>query len=593
MARRGITRFVAIVGALAVSCGGAQAGMLDSLLSGGIPIPGVGGIRVSSGSRRYVQQQQTPRMVSAHLYNEAIRLADNNQLQESRMKFEQAVQADPSFDLAWAALVGACMTSGQLEEGLQVGNQFLTNFPHSSKRRETELIVQKLNEQLAKKNEIWSRVGRDGADSYFALATEGKNFYGWNLDAMPLKVYIGDGHGIRGYRKNDDIILNNSFAEWTRATDGHITFTRVDNVADANIECIWIDDPKDFPQNRGMEAGEAVPMLDSDGYIVSSKLYLLTRERNDKASVDDLVMHTICLHEIGHTLGLLGHSDVAGDVMYFTANGQKVQEPHLTQRDVNTLAKLYSTILQKRYGVTQQPKISSSTVSQSQLDDQLEPLQSASAQSGSLPAAYSQSSSPQASQANTYSPQSDQASFARAEQTSYSPSQTGYLPASRTSYAPTTQAGYSSASQANNWGAGDPTTARQRQSTNPGLVSAPPPPEAGKYQRYKTRKTFPDNQQAVAYFERALANSPKDMILQDDLGTAYDNYGIELANSSDVRKAEECFKRALNLHRDSEDPSRVRISLANLTQLLRFEKRDSDAAQLEQSYKKVIARFGN
>jgi tetratricopeptide (TPR) repeat protein len=83
------------------------------------------------------------------------------------------------------------------------------------------------------------------------------------------------------------------------------------------------------------------------------------------------------------------------------------------------------------------------------------------------------------------------------------------------------------------------------------------------------------------------------MILQDDLGTAYDNYGIELANSSDVRKAEECFKRALNLHRDSEDPSRVRISLANLTQLLRFEKRDSDAAQLEQSYKKVIARFGN
>ncbi|GAH08017.1 unnamed protein product, partial [marine sediment metagenome] len=153
-------------------------------------------------------------------YNEAIRLADNNQLQESRMKFEQAVQADPSFDLAWAALVGACMTSGQLEEGLQVGNQFLTNFPHSSKRRETEMIVQKLNEQLTRKNEIWARVGRDGADSYFALATEGKNFYGWNLDAMPLKVYIGDGRGVRGYRKNDDVILNNSFAEWTKATDG-------------------------------------------------------------------------------------------------------------------------------------------------------------------------------------------------------------------------------------------------------------------------------------------------------------------------------------------------------------------------------------
>jgi Tfp pilus assembly protein PilF len=570
MARRGTTRFVAVLGALAFTCGGAQAGMLDSLLSGGIPIPGVGGIRVSSGSRRYVQQQQTPRMVSSHLYNEAIRLADNNQLQESRMKFEQAVQADPSFDLAWAALVGACMTSGQLEEGLQVGNQFLTNFPHSSKRRETEMIVQKLNEQLTRKNEIWARVGRDGADSYFALATEGKNFYGWNLDAMPLKVYIGDGRGVRGYRKNDDVILNNSFAEWTKATDGHITFTRVDNVADANIECIWIDDPKDFPQNRGMEAGEAVPMLDSDGYIVSSKLFLLTRERNDKSSVDDLVMHTICLHEIGHTLGLLGHSDVAGDVMYFTANGQKVQEPHLTQRDVNTLAKLYSTILQKRDGAGQQPRISSSTVSQSQLDDQLDVQRSVNSQSSSSSPNYSQSTYEPQPQASSYSSQTEQTSYSAPEQTSYLP-----------------------ATQNTNWDANDPTKVRQRQSTNPGLVSAPPPPEAGKYQRYKTRKTFANNQEAVAYFERALANSPKDLLLQDDLGTAYDNYGIELANSNDVRRAEECFKRALNLHRDSEDPSRIRISLANLTQLLRFEKRDSDAAQLEQSYKKVIARFGN
>lgn len=140
MTRRGLTRVVAVMGALAVSCGGAQAGMLDTILGGGIPIPGIGGIRVSSGQRQYSQQQQTPRMVSSHLYNEAIRLGHNNQLQEARMTFEQAVQADPSFDLAWAALVGSCMVSGQLEEGIQVGNQFLTNFPHSSRRRETELI---------------------------------------------------------------------------------------------------------------------------------------------------------------------------------------------------------------------------------------------------------------------------------------------------------------------------------------------------------------------------------------------------------------------------------------------------------------------
>lgn len=512
MTRRGLTHVVAVMGALAVSCAGAQAGMLDTLLGGGIPIPipGVGGFRVSSGQRQYSQQQQTPRMVSSHLYNEAIRLGENNQLQEARMKFEQAVQADPNFDLAWAALVGSCMVSGQLEEGIQVGNQFLTNFPHSSRRRETELILQKLKEQLARKNEIWQRVGRDGADSYFALATEGKNFYGWNLDAMPLKVYIGDGRGVRGYRKNDDIILNNSFAEWTRATEGKINFTRVDNVADANIECIWIDDPKDFPQNRGLEAGEAVPMLDSDGYIVSSKLYLLTRERNDKSSVDDLVMHTICLHEIGHTLGLLGHSDVAGDVMYFTANGQKVQDPHLTQRDVNTLAKLYATVLQKR---------NSNSMSNS-----------------------------------------------------------------------TSMSGQS---QVQEFRTADVSPASQRQSMNPNLVSAPPPPEAGKPQPYDSGRTFANNQQAISYFEKAVQDSPDDASLLDDLGTAYDNYGIELANSNEARKSEEYFNLALSIHRNSVDKRKLRITVANLTQLLRFEKRDNDAAELERSCKQIVARSRN
>jgi len=538
MAKFGISRLFALVGAFAVSCTGAQAGFLDTILSGGIPIPGVGGIRVSpgSGSRQYVQQQQTPRMVSSHLYNEAIRLADNNRLQESRIKFEQAVQADPSFDLAWAALVGACMTSGQLEEGIQVGNQFLANFPHSSRRKETMLIMQKLNEQLARKNEIWARVGRDGADSYFALATEGKNFYGWNLDAMPLKVYIGDGKGVKGYRPNDAIILNNSFAEWTKATEGHITFTRVDNLADANIECIWIDAPKDFPQNRGLEAGEAVPMLDSDGYIVSSKLFLLTRERDDKSSVSDLVMHAICLHEIGHTLGLLGHSDVATDVMYFTANGQKVQEPHLTQRDVNTLAKLYSTLLEKR-----------SANNRPQSTTQL-------------------------------------ASMPQAEAFDSEPAQRNYVKTNNDGSASNDDFASSDDSEF---------TAHRsmRQSTNPNLVSAPPPPEAGKIQKYKSGQSFSSNREAVEYFERALASSPGSTILQDDLGTAYDNYGIELANSSDVRGAEVCFNRALSLHRNSADPSRIRISLANMTQLLRFEKRDNDAAQLEQRYSKVIARF--
>lgn len=427
--------------------------------------------------------RQTPRTVAIDLYNEGVHLADLNRLQESRMKYEQAIKVDPSYENAWSALVGACMVSGHLEEGIAVGQQFLANFPHTSHRKNTILIMQKLHEQLAHKTQIWQKYGRDGADSYIALATEGENFFGWNLESMPLKVYIPNGRGVRGYQPNFDIILNNSFAEWTKATDSHITFTRVNNPADANIECIWIDDPKQFPENKGLEAGMAAPSIDADGYIQSSKLYLLTRDRFEKNPTDEIVMHSVCLHEIGHTLGLLGHSDNPSDIMYFTANDQKVQDPHLSQRDVNTLAKLYSTVLKNR-----------STAS---IGRQME----------------------------YHAPNPD-----------------------------------------------------------------PGPAQPGVAQPYFIGKTFSSNLDAINYLEKAVAAAPTDLALLDDLGTAYTNYGIELANANDVRKAEQYFNLALAIHRNSQDQAKLKNTVANLSQLLRYQKRNGDAAQLETTCKHLLAR---
>lgn len=518
--KRVVARVFAVVGALSVSCNTANAGVFNSLFNSGLPIPvpgiGIPGIRVSSGSRGLSPQQQQ-RNAAIRAYNEAIDLSHANRLQESRQKFEQAIQIDPSFELAWAALPGSCMNSGALEEGISAGNEYASRFPNGSRRHDVELVVQKMQEQLSAKKEIYSRVGPDGADSYFALATEGKNFYGWNLNEMPLKVYIGDGRGVHGYHPNDATILNNSFAEWTLATEDHITFTRTQNADEANIECIWIDDPKDFPENGGLEAGEAVPRLDSRGYIVHSKLYLLTRRRQDGKTVDDMVMHSVCLHEIGHTLGLLGHSDNPSDVMYFTAHRQTVQEPHLTQRDVNTLAKLYAKVLDTR-----------------------------TANGGSSMPASSLLASSSAS--NT-------------------------VPASESVTAPM-------AAQA--------PIAQQAMNASTGADLGEP----GKQQSYSNGASFRDNQLAISYFEKAVAAHPNDPKVLDDLGTAYSNYGIELANKNDMKQAEKYFNLAYSIHRNSTDRSKLRNTVANLMQLLHYENRDNEAARMEANLQSSD-RFGN
>ena len=51
-------------------------------------------------------------------------------------------------------------------------------------------------------------------------------------------------------------------------------------------------------------------------------------------------MRMVCLHEFGHAIGLWGHSPDDTDVCYAMATAQ-----HPTQRDINTLLKLYNTLL--------------------------------------------------------------------------------------------------------------------------------------------------------------------------------------------------------------------------------------------------------
>ena len=51
-------------------------------------------------------------------------------------------------------------------------------------------------------------------------------------------------------------------------------------------------------------------------------------------------MRTVCLHEFGHAIGLWGHSPHTDDVCHAMATAQ-----HPTQRDINTLLKIYETPL--------------------------------------------------------------------------------------------------------------------------------------------------------------------------------------------------------------------------------------------------------
>jgi tetratricopeptide (TPR) repeat protein len=120
--------------------------------------------------------------------------------------------------------------------------------------------------------------------------------------------------------------------QWSGISEGLLTFKRIDS-EDADIRICWTDK---------MLSGEADPLgeanlvqFDSGGFYVNISILV----RGIPSSVKSLhkEMRSVLLHEIGHAIGLWGHSNDPNDVMYF-----RTKADYPTRRDKETLLKLLS-----------------------------------------------------------------------------------------------------------------------------------------------------------------------------------------------------------------------------------------------------------
>jgi predicted Zn-dependent protease len=56
--------------------------------------------------------------------------------------------------------------------------------------------------------------------------------------------------------------------------------------------------------------------------------------------ISDVLVGKLVLHEIGHTLGIVGHSDNRDDIMFYSIDVSP-REGRVSERDVKTLSELY------------------------------------------------------------------------------------------------------------------------------------------------------------------------------------------------------------------------------------------------------------
>lgn len=181
---------------------------------------------------------------------------------------------------------------------------------------------------------------------------------------MPIQVYISKTIKDSPYLPE----LRHAMREWVTATEHLITFQETEMFKEADIhisagesnlityldtrlgsaELTRIYYPTQITftsekpeQNKETKINTEEQQSDEKNEIDFRVNIILLLESD--GTIDELTqkeMRSVCLHELGHALGLWGHSPYEGDINYAVVSAQ-----HPSERDINTLRKLYNTPL--------------------------------------------------------------------------------------------------------------------------------------------------------------------------------------------------------------------------------------------------------
>jgi tetratricopeptide (TPR) repeat protein len=172
------------------------------------------------------------------------------------------------------------------------------------------------------------------ADDYFDRITMASNGRLTRFGGDCIMVYADSASLATNQTEAYTAALIRALHLWEEATDGHPQFRFAPAPVAADIRIHWAQQLS----REGMyeNIGEAALIRKADGFHVEIEIAL-----RDQATLKPLPLETVesaLLHEIGHAVGLWGHSDDPNDVMYFAATAKAP-----TARDIATWRRVCQT----------------------------------------------------------------------------------------------------------------------------------------------------------------------------------------------------------------------------------------------------------
>jgi predicted Zn-dependent protease/Tfp pilus assembly protein PilF len=281
-----------------------------------------------------------PKCVEAHL-DRVVVLCAMQKYDEAGSEADTVIKLEPHTHRGYMSKAAVFEERGDLKGAVTLIEKVIAQFPQLPDTALYKSKVVLLKKELANEA-VAHQKGTSSADDFFDFVTT-NGVKKWTPDKFPLKVHMPtdeEASQVTGYKPEFGAALKDAFNTWQTDSSEQVRFQFVDNSADAGIDCQWISDSSKLTNSS--EAGEARVKASPLTGIEHADIRLLTVAVGKNAwktpSATDIKQ--ICLHEIGHALGMSGHSPNPQDIMY-PSEELSADARNLTDRDLKTLAHLY------------------------------------------------------------------------------------------------------------------------------------------------------------------------------------------------------------------------------------------------------------